>query len=86
MIEKERLEVIKRKLRFGVPPLTLDEARDLYQMATGELIPVLRRCWHCNAEGWVYLVEVETPRVPCPICNGSGYLKLAEWTTGQPTG
>lgn len=73
------LDDIRRKLTHGVPPLTLEEGRWLFQQVTGEQIASRKRCDRCEGEGegWAFVPwfpgEPEPGPVPCPNCGGSGY-------------
>jgi DnaJ-class molecular chaperone len=71
------LDHIRRKLAFGLPPLTLDECRHLFALATGEQVTSRKRCWCCQGSA---VLELRAARpgmcaiaMPCPACSGSGY-------------
>lgn len=63
MTTEETIADIRHKLMFGLPPLTLDECRWLYLLATGEEIATKPRCNFCHAEGKVM------GNKPCPYCH-----------------
>lgn len=75
----EWLRRIRRKLVYGVPPLTLSECRQLYTYATGDTIEARKRCLYCRGEGkvdlkipyaWLYVASDGV----CRECNGTGYI------------
>lgn len=69
------MEGIRKKLEFGVPPLTLEECRHLYYQATGVEIKGRKRCDACNATGRVEFAKLTAGSVygDCQVCNGDGY-------------
>lgn len=67
------IDDIRQKLLFGVPPLTLDECRWLFERATGESLVTKPRCNLCNATGKI----TRTSDIECPACAGTGHLPPA---------
>lgn len=61
------LEMCHRRLTFGVPPLSLQEQRKLFLIATGIEIPDRQRCKACNCTGKVGCLR-------CSECKGAGYV------------
>lgn len=73
------LDSILYKLTHGVPPLTHAECCWLYTQATGEYVPIRKRCDVCDGEGEVRrdIVNIKPPllwkhKVACSACGGSG--------------
>ena len=59
--DEKFLESVSYRIYHEIPPLTNEECRRLYLMATGSEIPrKQKRCPTCNAVG-------------CRECRGSGY-------------
>lgn len=78
-IDKERLEKIVDRIRFGLPPETFDDLRFLAEVASGKSIPVRKRCSGCGGDGMLSTVQGACDTfIDCPACSGTGF------TTGVP--
>lgn len=67
---RKRIEGFRHRLTIGLPPLTLQEQRELFFLATGDFIPDRKRCEGCDANGHVKFLGMK--RV-CRVCAGVGY-------------
>lgn len=67
------LAELRPKLLYGIPPLTDDECRFLWQQATGETIHRRRRCLQCEGAGVLVTRDDPKEEFSCPYCQGEGY-------------
>lgn len=67
----------KNQFIIITPPLFLNEDRMEFLNSPGH------KCSYCHGHGWFWGVEgLETVKVDCPVCEGSGRLNAAitiEW-------
>lgn len=77
-MNEEQTRQIRKKLLYGVPPLTIQESRDLWHELTGERIVDRRRCEKCNGEGAYPPIMKSWGQGLCPDCNGAGYVSTEE--------
>lgn len=70
----------EKKIRHGVPGLSIKEQRQLFRIASGKSLPNRKRCKRCNANGQIDGVVVggmtfhsDNIKSACPACFGVGY-------------
>lgn len=74
-LDKERLARIVDRIAYGYPPETFDDLRYLAEIASGQPIPIRKRCSGCGGDGLVSTVQGACDVfTDCPACSGTGFM------------